>query len=164
MATSSEILKNKIQELLSYMGFDSQIFERVEEGRTVFNIKTHDAQLLIGKQGANLEALQHILRLLTKKNLEEQFMFAVDIDDYKDKRTIYLKELARKAAHQVRSSKRSVGLAPMPAYERKVVHDYLSLYSDIVSESMGREPMRRIVIKYKGMAKSEEPFQFIENS
>ena len=164
MTTSSEILKNKIQELLSHMGFDSQVFERVEEGRSVFNIKTHDAQLLIGKQGGNLEALQHIVRLLTKKDFDERFMFALDIDDYKDKRAIYLKELARKAAHQSRQTKRSVGLFPMPAYERKIVHDYLSLFSDIESASMGEDPNRRIVIKYKGVNKSEEPFQFIENS
>ncbi|MBI3952664.1 MAG: KH domain-containing protein [Candidatus Doudnabacteria bacterium] len=161
---NTEIIKNKITGLLNSMGFDCQIFERMEEGRTVFNIKTHDAQLLIGKQGANLEALQHLLRLAVKKDLDSDFIFAIDIDDYKEKRMIYLKELARKAAHQVRQTKRSVGLPIMPSFERKIVHDYLSLFSDVESESMGSEPNRRIVIKYKGLSKSEEPFQFIENS
>lgn len=164
MPIDNEILKNRIRELLATMGFSADVFERAEEGRTVFNIKTHDAQLLIGKQGANLEALQHIIRLLLKKDLDEGFMFAVDIDDYKDKRTIYLKELARKAAHQVRQTKRSVGLPPMPAYERKVVHDYLSLFSDIQSESMGEDPGRRIVIKYKKGSEINDPFKFLENT
>lgn len=164
MIEDLQLVKNKIVELLSRMGFEAQVFERMEEGRTVFNVKTQDAQLLIGKLGANLEALQHIIRLLVKKEIAVEFQFAIDIDDYKDKRTIYLKELARKAAHHVRQTKRSVALAPMPSFERKIVHDYLSLFADIASESIGEEPSRRITIKYKEISKSQEPFQFIENS
>ena len=163
---STEKLQLRIRDLLNHMGIPVEVFERQEEGRTVFNLKTSDAQLLIGKQGANLEALQHIVRLLCRKDApEENFSFALDIDDYKDKRVIYLKDLARKAAHQARTSKRSVALAPMPAYERRTVHDYLSLYADLKSESMGQEPNRRIVIKV--LAAKDRPkdeFGFIENS
>ena len=170
----NNIIKNRITELLSIMGFsakgsttsggDSQIFERAEEGRIVFNIRTSDAQLLIGKQGANLEALQHVVRLLVKKDIPPDFSFALDIDDYRDKRVIYLKELSRKAAHQVRQTNRSVALVPMPSFERKIVHDYLSLFSDIVSESMGEDPARRVIIKYKQKAPDgSDPFNFIEN-
>ncbi|MBI2607332.1 MAG: KH domain-containing protein [Candidatus Doudnabacteria bacterium] len=161
-----ENLKHKIQELLFHMSVSAEVFERQEEDRVVLNLKTPDAQLLIGKQGANLEALQHIVRLLARRELpEENFPFALDIDDYRDKRSIYLKELARKAAHQVRATSRSVILAPMPSYERRTVHDYLSLYSDIASESTGMDPNRRVIIKI--INKKDRPkddFRFIENS
>lgn len=164
-ANNIEAIKAKIIELLSHMGFEAAVFERVEEGRTVFNIKTSDAQLLIGKQGANLEAMQHIVHLLLRKNPElEFFSFALDVDDYRDKRVIYLKELARRAAHQVRSTGRGAALPPMPAYERKIVHNYLSLFSDLTSQSTGEEPARRIVIKNKKAEKSSDEFTFIENS
>lgn len=166
METSKlELIKSKIIELLHVMGFEAAVFERAEEGRIVFNIKTSDAQLLIGKQGANLEALQHIIRLLLRKYPEaEGIAFALDVDDYKDKRVIYLKELARKAAHQVRTSGRGVMLDPMLAYERKTVHDYLSLFSDISSQSTGQEPDRRVVIKNKKVEKDSGDFTFIENT
>jgi spoIIIJ-associated protein len=166
MATSeSGSIKAKVIELLSRMGFDAEIFERQEEGRLVLNIKTPDAQLLIGKQGANLEALQHVMHLLSRKIPEAgNLHFALDVDDYKEKRVIYLKELARKAAHQVRSSRRSLMLPPMPASERRAVHNYLSLFSDILSQSTGEEPNRRVVIKTKTVAKSADEFNFIENS
>ncbi len=161
----NETLKNIILELLQKMGFDAQIYERQEEGRTVFNVKTRDAQLLIGKQGANLEALQHLVRILfRKKTQDDRFPFAIDIDDYKDKRVLYLKELARKAAHHVRETRRAVSLEPMPAYERRVVHSYLSLYNDIGSESIGEEPNRKLIIKLKTRAKDPDGFNFIENS
>src|SRR3989344_9231783 len=127
----NETLKKIIQELLRKMGFDAEIYERQEEGRTVFNIRTHDAQLLIGKLGVNLDALQYIVRILFRKQTQDdKFPFALDIDDYKDQRVLYLKDLARKAASHVRQSRKPVSLEPMPPYERRVIHAYLSLYND----------------------------------
>ncbi len=165
MQPSNEILKTIIQELLRHMGFDTEVYERQEEGRTVFNVKTRDAQLLIGKFGANLEALQYMIRLIYRKQTQdESFPFAIDIDDYKDKRVIYLKELARKAAHHVRETKKPVQLEPMPSYERRVVHSYLSLYSDVGSESVGVEPNRKLIIRPKKKEKDKDGFNFIENS
>lgn len=161
----NEILKKIILDLLQKMDFEAEIFERQEEGRTVFNIKTRDAQLLIGKLGANLEALQYIVRILFRKQTrDDRFPFALDVDDYRDQRVLYLKELARKAAHHVRETKRPVSLEPMPAYERRVVHSYLSLYSDIGSESVGVEPNRKLIIKPKAKPKDADGFNFIENS
>ncbi len=161
----NETLKKIILDLLKSMSFEAEIYERQEEGRIVFNIKTHDAQLLIGKQGANLEALQHVVRILFRKQTnDDRFPFALDIDDYRDKRVLYLKELARKAAHHVRETRKAVSLEPMPAHERRVVHSYLSLYNDVASESIGVEPNRKLVIKPKVKAKDPDGFNFIENS
>jgi spoIIIJ-associated protein len=160
----NETLKKILQDVLQHMGYDAQIYERQEEGRTVFNVKTRDAQLLIGKQGANLEALQYMIRILFRKQTQDdRFPFAIDIDDYKDKRVLYLKELARKAAHHVRETRKPVSLEPMPAYERRVVHSYLSLYNDIGSESVGVEPNRKLIVKLKTKAKDPDGFNFIEN-
>ncbi|OGE73946.1 MAG: hypothetical protein A3C49_04055 [Candidatus Doudnabacteria bacterium RIFCSPHIGHO2_02_FULL_42_25] len=160
----NETLKKMVLDLLKQMGFEAEVYERQEEGRTVFNVKTHDAQLLIGKQGANLEALQHMIRILFRKQTQDdRFPFAIDIDDYRDKRVLYLKELARKAAHHVRQTRKPVSLEPMPAYERRVVHSYLSLYNDIGSESVGVDPNRKLIIKPKAKEKNPDDFNFIEN-
>jgi spoIIIJ-associated protein len=165
MPASNETLKSIILETLRHMGFDAEVFERAEEGRTVFNIKTRDAQILIGKQGANLEALQHMIRILFRKqSQDDSFPFAIDIDDYRDKRVLYLKELARKAAHHVKQNRKAVSLEPMPAHERRVVHSYLALYNDISSESTGVDPHRKILIKPKAVEKKPgDPFTFLEN-
>ena len=161
----NETLKKIIVELLHHMGFEVEVYERQEEGRTVFNIKTRDAQLLIGQKGANLEALQHTVRILYRKQVgDDRFPFALDVDDYKDQRVLYLKELARKAAHHVRETRKPVSLEAMPPYERRVVHSYLSLYNDIASESVGVDPNRKLVIKLKTRPKDPDGFNFIENS
>jgi spoIIIJ-associated protein len=160
---NNELAKNTIHEVLRRMGFEPTIHERLEEGRVVFNIKCSDAKLLIGKQGATLEALQYLVKVMVYRKLpdNERFSFGLDIDDYKDKRVIYLKDLARKAAHQVRQTKKPVALAAMPAHERRVVHNYLSLYSDVASESAGRDPDRKVIVKYK-KPQSGSGFSFIE--
>ena len=160
-----EKIKQIIIDLLKVMGFEAEVYTRLEEDRTVFNIKTRDAYLLIGKLGANLESLQYVIKLIFRKLApEDHFSFAVDIDDYKDKRTLYLKDLARKAAHHVRETQKPVKLEAMPAYERRVVHSYLSLYSDVSSQSVGVEPDRRLVISPKAREKDPDGFNFIENS
>ena len=161
----NETLKNIILGLLHQMGFEAEIHERQEEGRTVFNVKTRDAQLLIGKLGANLEALQYVVRLIFRNQTDsERFPFAIDIDDYKDKRTLYLKELARKPACHVRQTNKPVQLEAMPAHERRVVHAYLSLYNDVGSASVGKEPHRRLVVRPKAKPQDPDGFNFIENS
>jgi spoIIIJ-associated protein len=164
MANNNEIAKKTIKDILVHMGFpEAEIFERQEEGHITFNVRCQDAKLLIGKQGATLESLQYIIKVLVYRQLPEgeKFSFGLDIDDYKDKRVIYLKDLARKAAQHVKQTKKPVSLVPMPSHERRVVHNYLSLYTDIISESTGRDPERKIIIKYKKPA-SGSGFNFIE--
>ena len=161
----TEKLKSTVLSLLARMGFEAEVFERQEEGRTVFNIKARDAQLLIGKLGANLDALQHIVRIMYRKATnEDTFPFALDVDDYKDQRSLFLKDLARRAAAHVRKTKKPVSLEPMPPHERRTIHSYLSLYSDIGSESTGVEPRRKLIIRPVTKPKDKDGFNFIENS
>ncbi len=165
MPDNNEKIKSIIIELLRHMGYEAEVFERQEEGRVVFNIRTREAFLLIGKQGANLEAFQHAVKLIFRKMAgEERFPFAIDVDDYKDQRTLYLKELARKAAHHVKQTKKPVSLEPMPAHERRVVHSYLSLYNDVGSESIGVEPNRKLIIKPLTKPKTDDGFNLLEHS
>jgi spoIIIJ-associated protein len=165
MPENNEKIKSIIIELLRHMGYEAEVFERQEEGRVVFNIRTREAFLLIGKQGANLEAFQHAVKLIFRKTAgDELFPFAIDVDDYKDQRTLYLKELARKAAHHVKQTKKPVSLEPMPAHERRVVHSYLSLYNDVGSESIGVEPNRKLIIKPLSKPKADDGFNLLENS
>ena len=57
-------------------------------------------------------------------------------------------ETAKQAATQAKRTERPVTLEPMPSYERRVVHAYIqNNFQDVVSESVGNDPRRRIVIK-----------------
>jgi spoIIIJ-associated protein len=105
-----------------------------------------DAKFLIGKNGQNLQALEHIVRSLFLKQGEAMNLF-VDVNDYKKSRATHVAALAQEAVLRVRNSQRAEALAPMSPYERRIVHMELASVSDITTESIGQEPARRIVVK-----------------
>lgn len=143
------IVKEVLNQLLSHMGIAAEI-ENQESGDTlIFNLKTSDSGILIGQHGSTLVALQYLTRVLVHKKLPDEVAFVVDVEGYKKNREEFLKELARQAAARVRETKQTLVLKPMMAYERRVIHAELSQFPDIVSESEGEEPERRILIKPK---------------
>ncbi len=144
-----ELINKVLRELLEHMGISADVETEVSEETLFFNIKTIDSGILIGNYGVNLAALQYLARVLVHKQLPETVPFVVDVEGYKKGRMEYLQELARQAAMRVRETKETLYLKPMSSYERRVVHAEVGKLPDIVSESTGEEPERRIVIKPK---------------
>jgi spoIIIJ-associated protein len=148
-----EKIKQQIQKLLELMGVTGTVAIEDRAGQLTFNIKTQEPKLLIGQYGANLNALQHIVRLLVRPQesatLESAVNFIVDVEDYRKERQQFLEALARQAAERVRSTKQTLVLKPMNRSDRWVIHTQLAQYEDLISESEGEEPERKIVIKPK---------------
>jgi len=144
-----EVIKQVIVEILQRMGIEAEIENRFLEETVIFNLRTSDSGMLIGQYGANLSALQYLARLLAFRRLGESVRFVVDVEDYKKNREEFLRELARQAAERVRETKEGLLLKPMSAYERRVIHAEIGNFEDVISESAGEEPERRVLIKPK---------------
>jgi spoIIIJ-associated protein len=134
-------------QLLESMGFDASVSIIELDGQPALNIKTADQALLIGKKGENLRALQVLLNSVVRKDHPMAEFIAIDIAGYKQERIDRLQKIARDAARQAEETSRPVRLSPMSAFDRRQVHSFLSTYSDIITESEGDEPHRRIVVK-----------------
>lgn len=106
-----------------------------------------NARFLIGRNGENLKALEHIMRAMLLKNNKEIAGISVDVNDYKKSRASYVIDLAKETATRVRNTQKAEALCPMTAYERRVVHTELASCPDLSTESIGDEPQRRVVIK-----------------
>ena len=146
----SEIIKKTITDLLEKMGFESAVDLDISDKKNItVNIQNNEAGVLIGQAGANLQALQHLSRVLVNKKLGYPIHFIVDVNSYQKNRIDLLKELASHTAEQVINEKSSLFLEPMPPHERRVVHLALSNHPWVGTESIGQEPNRRIVIKPK---------------
>ena len=104
---------------------------------------------MIGERGQTLSEIQRLLRAVLRRKAEapSPFFIDVDINDYKKKKTEYLKEVAQTAADEVAITKREKELPSMPPYERRVIHTELASRVDISTESIGEEPERRVKIK-----------------
>jgi spoIIIJ-associated protein len=123
----------------------------LEENKEVvdLDIKIDEPQILIGQGGQTLFEIQRILRMILNKKLQKIFYLNLDINDYKKKKIEYLKALAKDFADQVTLNKEEKVLPPMPAYERRIIHEELSQRADIITESQGDDFDRHIVIKPK---------------
>jgi len=120
-----------------------------EEGAVPINLETEEPQILIGEGGQTLAEIQHLLKAILKRKISEPFYINLDINNYKQKKYEYLKEMARSAADEVALAKKEKTLVPMPAYERRIIHSSLSERTDVKTESEGEGLERKVVISPK---------------
>lgn len=143
-----KIIKKITEEFFKKITFDVEIEFLPEKDQTFpINLKTENPQILIGEGGQTLIEIQHLLKAILKRKIEDPFYIDLDINDYKKKKNEYLKELALSTADEVALSQKEKQLAPMPAYERRIIHLEIANREDVVSESIGQEPERRVVIR-----------------
>ncbi len=141
-------IKKVASDILKAMGEDGavEVEESGEEGAWV-NLALKDPQFLIGPKGIYLEAFERILRAILRREIAENVFVNLDINNYRKRRAEFLKEIAREIADQVSLSKKKVTLEPMSAFERRVIHMELSSRQDVITESVGEGPERKVEIK-----------------
>lgn len=144
-----EFISTAITNLLAAGGIIARVdYEDSLSKGLVFNISSRDAKMLIGHQGANLYALEHLVHAIVAKHFsgqEELPYYSIDVDEYKQKREWYLKQLAKEAIEKIKQTGRPLTLTPMPKYERKFIHTYIQeQFPHVTTESVGEDPYRKI--------------------
>ena len=143
--------KRYIESILQAMNIEYQLEVRSlnDEHEIYYNIHTNENPLLIGVKGKTLEALQTLIRNLLQTYTKDQLVVNVDIGDYREHRKHQLEVLSTKVAKEVVKTKVPVKLKPMSSYERRIIHNKLSEWRDVYTESEGEGTERAIVIKPK---------------
>lgn len=152
MKKDEKLIKKIAEELLKKMTFKDasvEVQKQKNSDALVVKIQAEDAGQLIGQSGNNLNDLQKILRMLIINKNPDAPLVLLDINDYREKREDFLRELGRELADQVIETKKSVMLQPMSSYERRIIHVELADKSDVSTESIGERNERRVVIKPK---------------
>jgi spoIIIJ-associated protein len=141
-------IKDEVLEFFRKMGIEVEIEILPQKDLTLpINLKTDDFQILIGEEGKTLFEIQHLLKTILKKKINEEFYIDLDVAGYKKKKITYLKELAKSVADEVSLTKKERVLEPMSPFERRIIHLELASRPDVTTESIGKEPKRRVVIK-----------------
>lgn len=113
-------------------------------------ISSEDSSLLIGKYGANLEALQFIIAVRLKTLTgREDFEIFVDVDNWRREREEKLKKMALSVAEKVATTNRPEPLYNLRAAERRVIHTVLTDHPDVTTESVGEGLDRYLIVKPK---------------
>ena len=71
----------------------------------------------------------------------------LDVENYREKQASRLEHMAKKLAKEVVKTKMEIHLENMNAYDRRIIHNALTNFKGIKTESTGEEPERHIVIK-----------------
>ncbi len=143
-----EETKRYIEDMAKEMGIEDLVITYETKGKYInFQLESEKAAFLIGKRGQTLNAIQQLAQLVANKVTKQFKIVRIDVADYRERREQSLEQLADRMADRAVRTKRQVALEPMPSYERKVIHNALSLRLDIETFSDGKDPYRHIVIK-----------------
>lgn len=142
--TEGDIAADYLEDLLEIADLDGDIDIFTEGDRAHVSIVT-DSELLVGEDGAVLDALQELTRLAVMTETGKRSRLMLDIAGFRDRRRTDLSVLAQEAIAEVNHSGEPVRMMAMNPFERKIVHDIVAK-AGLFSESEGTEPNRRVVI------------------
>lgn len=141
-----------LESILNSMGieqFNIEVRTIGQESEIHYVIDSSENPLLIGTKGHTLEALQTLIKNLIGSYTKDYIVVTLDIGSYRANRIHQLEILATKTAKSVAKTKIAVKLDPMNSFERRVIHEKLSAWRDVYTESEGEGEERAIVIKPK---------------
>lgn len=102
--------------------------------------------LMVGPKGRTLEAIQELARVSAQRSAPSAVRIRVDVGGYRQQRSEAIAAFAVKAADKAVDNSVEVKLDPMPASDRKAVHDALTEDSRVETRSIGTDPRRRVLI------------------
>lgn len=144
----ADFLKEKLSELLENMGIESQFETSVRDEQINIKMYSDKNNILIGKNGQTLMAIQTVLRQMVHNEIGMYPYILLDVENYKEKKIGNLERTAKRIAKEVQKTKIDVSLDNMNSYERRIIHNALTKFKNISTTSEGEEPNRHIVIRY----------------
>jgi spoIIIJ-associated protein len=140
-----EIAADYVEGLLDIADLDGDIDMDVEGDRALVSVVGGTLDDLIGSKGEVLEALQELTRLAVQRQTGLRTRMMLDVGGYRAHRREELTDFGTDAADEVKQTGTPKRLAPMTAFERKIVHDAVAA-AGLRSESEGEDPDRRVVV------------------
>jgi spoIIIJ-associated protein len=140
--------KKYVEDILSFFGINVDVYATADEDVIELNVpNTYLSNLLIGKNGDTLRALQFLVRTTLIQKNAELTRINLDVADYKRRHNDHIAEQAEEWAKKVLETGEPMDLRPMNAAERRVVHKVLGDFSALSSDSEGEGRERHIVLK-----------------
>ncbi len=140
-------IKEYLEELLTNMGLTVNFESKMREGVMYVKIYSDNNPVLIGKSGNTLKALEVIVKQKINTEFNIRPYFNLDVENYKEKQQKRLERMAKELAKEVSKTKVEVHLDNMNAYDRRIIHNVLTDFKGVKTESEGEEPNRHVVIK-----------------
>jgi spoIIIJ-associated protein len=142
-----EALRELLEEIADGLGLDVEVVVEESEGVLTGSVEGEDVGLFIGRRGQTIDAVQHLAQRIVFRGAAPDARVIVDADGYRERRADALRTVALDAAEDALRSGEAIELDPMPASERRIVHEYLRERGDVQTHSEGDEPERYLVVE-----------------
>jgi len=145
-AADADAAKEIVGQLLARMGIRCSVTSRATGEAIVVDVSGRDLGVLIGWRGETLRALQTMTNLLASRKIGPDQRVIVDVERYRQRRENTVREIAYRAARQVKVTGDPITLDAMQPFERRAIHLALESDPDVTTVSIGEEPDRRVVV------------------
>jgi spoIIIJ-associated protein len=143
--SAPEVLRELLERLVVAFALDAEIVINEGDGVLRGTIEGKDVEALVGVGGSVLDAIQHLAQRIVLRG-GEGLRVLVDAGGYRERREAELRAEADRAADEAVAKRGEVALAPMPATERRYVHEHLRERGDVATHSEGDEPRRHLIV------------------
>ncbi|MCX5808691.1 MAG: Jag N-terminal domain-containing protein [Proteobacteria bacterium] len=150
--------KKFLEELSRFVGLSFSVRATKTKDRLMFLVQSDHGDILIGKDGEALEALQYVLRLAITKRYKQGLKLLIDINGYREKRKNALTLTAKRLADRVKRTGRALKTDPLNPYERRVVHTLFKHNKNINTKSEGEGHTKKVVISPNKIADGNRKF------
>lgn len=142
-----DYVKAYLKEVTTDMGLEVNFETQKRENYIKVNMISDNNAILIGKNGKTMTSLQVLVRNSLQNQLGQKINIILDANEYKEKQQKNIERLAIKLAKEVRKTGVEVKMDSMNSFERRLVHNVLTNFKGVKTESTGEEPNRAVVIK-----------------
>ncbi len=143
----NDAIKEFLKEIIENMGFEVSFETTTKDERTTIKMYSNNNPIIIGKNGHTLKALETLAKQKIQNDTGIFYKINLDVSNYKEKIQKSIERLAKTTAREVAKTKIPVALDNMTSYERRIVHNVLTDFKGVKTESEGEEPNRHVVIK-----------------
>jgi len=134
--------------VLERMGITADIDIKDDSDKTVLEIQTSDTELVIGRRGVVMDALQHLVNKVVYRDRtgERSKPLVVDSGGFRDKQVERLRALAQRMGEKALQTQQIVELQPMSPHDRRIVHMAIAEMPGLSSRSEGEGEDRHILV------------------
>jgi spoIIIJ-associated protein len=138
-------------DLLKAMGFDAKVEARADGNRVDVTVDVdRDDDLLHGRQGETLQAIQHLLNRFVNRGDGSRYHLQLEVNGFWSRRENELAELARNLAEEAVRTNAEVTTDFLNSNERRIVHSTLKEDGRVRTFSLGDGAVKRVTIAPAG--------------
>jgi spoIIIJ-associated protein len=137
-----------IKRCLKALGTEGTTEAKYEDGVIKLNIVTNHNKNVIGRNGDTLRSINELTRSACFNRFGGHYRILLNCDGYKEVKYRKFVSIARHYADEVSRTHVTAILDPMTSDERRVIHQALTGYPHIKTQSLGTGHKRHVTIQW----------------